>query len=328
MAKFSAKPSGKVKADGEMMKYRLPPLNALRAFEAAARHRNISHAAKELSVSPGAISRHVAALEQYLGHRLLNRQHRGVIPTEAGARYMSELTDAFHLIDAATRQVARATKPAALRVRFFTTLMSDWLSPRLGTFRTANPDINLYLSASLRPPDFEAEDLDLGMLVGPADWPDLHHDILFKLSFTPVCAPALMNGPHPLRTPEDLRHHALLYSPMIIPHWNEWLSRAGMEGIDTSIGLQFDSSGHSHQAARLGAGVALGQTYFLLDDLKSGRLVAPFGLSVEVPGDYCLVCPRSRKDEPSIAVFRRWIIDEAQRTVEEAARILESKLEL
>jgi LysR family glycine cleavage system transcriptional activator len=309
-------------ADGSgPVKYRLPPLNALRAFEAAARHTNISHAADELCVSAGAISRHVAILERHLGCQLLIRQHRGVTPTDPGLRYLKEIAVAFDTIDKASWSLCRSKHTSGLRVRLFTTLSSDWLSPRIRTFRAAYPDIHLNLSASLQPPNFAVEDVDIGMMLGPGDWPDLHCEVLFRGSFTPVCTPALLDAEYPLRSPDDLRHHDLLYSQLQFARWEEWLSLAGVKGIDTSAGLRFESSSHAYLAARQGAGVAMGQTFFLLDDLRSGRLVAPFELRVEHPLSYCLVCLRSRKDEPEIAAFREWIVAEVRRTTGEVETI-------
>jgi LysR family glycine cleavage system transcriptional activator len=208
-----------------------------------------------------------------------------------------------------------------LRVRLFTTLSSDWLSSRIRTFRAAHPDIHLNLSASLQPPDFAVEDVDIGMMLGPGDWPDLHCEVLFRGSFTPVCSPALLDAEHPLRSPDDLHHHDLLYSQLQFARWEEWLSLAGVKGVDMSAGLRFESSSHSYHAARQGAGVAIGQTFFLLDDLRSGRLVAPFDLRVEHPLSYCLVCLRSRKDEPEITAFREWIVAEVRRTAEDVETI-------
>ncbi len=293
------------------MKYHLPSLNALRAFEAAARHANISRAAEELCVSPGAISRHVAILESHFGCPLLVRQHRGVTPTELGQRYLRDIASAFDQIDRAGRALSPNRPAAMLKVRLFTTLSSDWLSYRIGAFRAAHPEVHLSLSASLRQPDFAVEDLDIGMMFGPGDWPELHCDVLFRGSFTPVCTPELGKT---LARPDDLRHQNLLYSPLQTARWDEWLLQAGVADINTHEGLRFESSSHAYHAARQGAGVALGQTFFLIDDLKSGTLLAPFDQRVEHPLSYCLVCPRRRKDEPAISAFRTWIVEEVRRT--------------
>lgn len=298
------------------MRYKLPSLNALRAFEAAARHANISRAGEELCVSPGAVSRHIAILESHFDCRLFVREQRGVIPTEIGQRYLREITAAFVQIDRASRNVRLNKTAPTLKVRLFTTLSSDWLSCRIGAFRLAYPDVHLSLSASLQPPDFDSGDVDIGMMFGPGDWPDLHCDVLFRGSFTPVCTPTLGST---LRRPADLRQHNLLYSPLQVARWDEWLSQAGVEQINTDEGLRFESSSHAYHAARHDAGVALGQSFFLIDDLRSGRLLAPFDLKVYHPLSYCLVCLRKRVDEPAIAAFRSWLVEQVHQTDREAS---------
>lgn len=306
------------------MKYHLPSLNALRAFEAAARHGNLSRAADELCVTPGAISRHVAILEGYLGCALLIRQHRGVTPTETGRRYLAEVAAAFDQIDRASRRYGRSRASTVLSVRLFPTISTEWLPSRLGTFRALHPDVQINLSASLQPPDFNTEEIDVAMMFGPGDWPSLHSDILFRGSFTPVCTPALLADGPPLESPGDLRRHNLLYSPLQVERWQEWLALAGVEDVDTGSGLRFESSSHAYHAARQGAGIALGQTFFLIDDLQSGRIVAPFDLQVDHPLSYCLVCPRPRREEPMIAAFRAWMIGEVEKTKADTQKLLQS----
>jgi LysR family glycine cleavage system transcriptional activator len=304
------------------MRYQLPPLNALRAYEAAARHANISRAGEELCVTPGAISRHIAILEDNLGCLLLVRQHRGVRPTDAGMQYLKEIASAFERIDRAGRSLGRKKPLSKLSVRLFTTLSTDWLPSRIDKFRALHPEIGLTVSASTQAPNFDLEDIDIGMMFGPGDWPALHYDVLFRGRFTPVCTPALLERGEPLCVPADLRNHNLLYSSLQTERWEEWLMKAGVEGFDTSAGLRFESSSHAYHAARQGAGLALAQTFFVMDDLRSGHLVAPFSLQVDHPLSYCLVCPKNRKDEPAVHAFRTWIVEEVHRTNEEATGLL------
>lgn len=306
---------GQVESEQTALSFRLPPLNALRAFEAAARHENISRAAAELCVSPGAISRHIAILERHIGQRLLVRQHRGVIPTAAGAGYLQEVAQAFRQIETATRSLDQDTVSSeGLRVRLFATLMSEWLAPRLDGFRALHPQIRLRLSATVQPIDSIGEDADIAAMLRPENPGNLHSELLFHALFTPVCAPALLEGDKPLRRAEDLRHHTLLYSPPHVRYWTKWLALAGADAVKPEVGLRFESSSHAYQAARRGGGVALGQVAFLLDDIQSGRLVAPFRLAVENPRPYCMVCERSRRYESDLAAFSEWVLAEARQT--------------
>jgi len=308
--------------------FRLPPLNALRAFEAAARHENVSRAAAELCVSPGAISRHIAILECHLGQRLFVRQHRGVTPTEAGASYLRDVARAFHLIETATRGLDQDQGSShGLRVRLFATLMSEWLAPRLEGFRTLHSEVKLQLSASVQPLESIGDDADLVAMLQPENPGNLHCQPLFHAIFTPVCAPALLEGDKPLRRPEDMRYHTLLYSPPHLRIWAKWLTLAGTEAINPGVGLCFDSSSHAYQAARRGGGVALGQVAFLLDDIQSGRLVVPFGLALVNPRPYCMVCEQSRRDETDLAAFNEWVLAAACQTKIEIERIFGTSLE-
>ena len=164
------------------------------------------------------------------------------------------------------------------------------------------------------------------MLESP-NWTDIHSVPLFRPTFTPVCAPALLRGDRPLLTPGDLRHHSLLYSRPHVRIWNAWLSLAGVDTVDPSVGLLFDSSSHAYQAARQGAGVALGQTFLVLEDILAGRLVAPFGLAVQHRRNNCIVCLEARRTEPHIAAFHEWISAEARATVDRVEEVFGGRLE-
>jgi LysR family glycine cleavage system transcriptional activator len=297
-------------------------LNGLRAFEATARHGNIARAAAELNVTAGAISRHIAIIEAHFGVPLFLRQHRGVQLTEAGIRYYREIGNAFERIERAGRELA--PKPAStLTVRLYTTFLSDWLSSRLPAFRQIYPDIRLNITGSLEAPDFDLEDIDIGMRHGQGIWPGLNAERLFTAKFTPICTPKLAGSIRSLREPIDVAGCTILTSPLHQEFWDLWVATSGVQGLNASTWLRFENSSLVYQAARQGAGIGMGQLFYLIEDLLSGRLVAPFEWYADQQFAYWLVCPAKRKDEKAIAAFRTWLVNEARDADVEVQNLVE-----
>ncbi len=307
------------------MRHRLPSLNALKAFEAAGRHAKLVTAADELSVTPGALSRHIALLEAHFDCRLFERHRRGLMLTEKGRHYFSAISDAFTRIDAASAQLIGPSATSQLAVRVFTTFATEWLIPRLGSFRAQHPDIKFSLTASLKRVCFDTDDVDLSVLLGPENWPELRQDPMFHPLFLPVCSPALLERGPALRSVQDLSQHTILWSQIQLPIWREWLACAGASGIDPEHGIGFENSTLTYRAARDGVGIGMGQPLFLAEDLRSGRLVAPFGLTLQSRRAYCLVCRRQQADEPHIAAFREWLLNEISTAEAQAAALLPGK---
>jgi LysR family glycine cleavage system transcriptional activator len=296
------------------MRYHLPPLNALRAFEAAARHQSISRAANELRVTGGAVSRHISHLEEYFRCELVKRQPRGIILTEKGDAYFKSITVGFERIDEASRRLSHGgNDPARLSIRLYTTFMTEWLAPRLNAFRLAHPSVELNLTANLQRANFDTDEIDIGVTSGLQRKPELHFDTLFRPKYVPVCIPALLKQGS-IANPRDLLRHTLLYAPLEVPMWHAWFKEFSTREVELSSGLKLDNLALTYQAARSGAGVALGLLFYIADDLASGNLVAPFPLVIEYGPTYSLVCRTARKDEPNISAFRRWILQEAQTT--------------
>lgn len=289
------------------MPRRFPLLNALRAFEAASRHGSLSAAATELSVTTGAVSRQISRLESYLDCTLFLRNPRGVALTQKGQAYAASLTDAFDRIDDATETLRSHEEPSSLSVFSFTTLAMEWLVPNLESFRNLHPEIDLKLVASSEPVGLFRGQVDVGLWIGPEDWPGIHFDVLFNADHFPVCSPSLLESGPPLREPRDLRHHTLLYSTQRIPNWPDWLNAAGAGDVDITRELRFENSSNAYRAARDGLGVALGQRLFVAEDIAAGRLVIPLPLSIRSPESYCLVCLEKRRTERRIEAFRNWI---------------------
>ena len=302
------------------MSRRLPPLNALRAFEAAARHLSFTRAADELHVTQTAISHQIKALEERLGVRLFRRLPRGLLLTEEAQRYLPPVRDAFDRIAAATEQLAAGGSGGRLTVSVLPSFAAKWLVPRLGRFRAAHPDLDLRISASSQLVDFARDDVDIAIRMGRGRYPGLRVDRLFGESMVPVCAPELLSGPHPLRRPEDLRHHVLLHDD---DHtgWQLWLELAGVEGVDPRRGPIFTDSAMVVQAAAEGQGVALARRVLAAGDLAAGRLVQPFEVSVPHDLAYYLVSPEATAEQPRIRAFRAWLLAEAEAEEPPSARL-------
>ena len=291
------------------MSRRLPPLNALRAFEAAARHLSFTRAAAELHVTQTAISHQIKALEERLGVRLFRRLPRGLLLTEAAQRLLPPVRDAFDQIAAATERLAAGGAGATLTVSVLPSFAAKWLVPRLGRLRAAHPDLDLRISASSELVDFARDDVDVGIRMGSGVYPGLRVERLFGEALVPVCSPLLREGPHPLLRPEDLAHHVLLHDEDYAG-WELWLRLAGVPGVLARRGPVFTDSGMVVQAAAEGQGVALARRVLAAGDLAAGRLVQPFDVSIPHDLAYYLVCPEATAEQPKIAAFRSWLLAE------------------
>jgi LysR family glycine cleavage system transcriptional activator len=289
----------------------LPPLNALRAFEAAARHLSFQRAAAELHVTPAAVSHQVRALEAQLGLALFVRLHRALALTSAGARYLPALTGAFDAVDAATRALRPRAGAARLVLSVVPSFGANWLVPRLGGFRARHPKIDLVVLASSLLVDFEREAVDVGIRFGRGRYPGLRSDLLFAEEYFPVASPKLARGRRGLRTPADLRGHTLLHDESH-DGWRAWLAGAGAPGVDPERGLVFSDSSQLVAAAAAGHGVALARKLLAAEHLRSGTLVRPFRGSVRAEFAYYVVCAEARADEPAIRAFREWALAAAR----------------
>ncbi|MFQ5545655.1 MAG: transcriptional regulator GcvA [Acidiferrobacterales bacterium] len=297
------------------MERRLPPLNALRAFEAAGRHLSLTKAAEELHVTPAAISHQVKALEDYLGVQLFRRLNRALLLTDAGQACLPGLGEGFDRLAEAVTASRTRDEHRALAVTVPPTFGARWLLSRLDRFRAAHPGIDVRIDATDRLVDFGREEIDIGIRYGTGNYPELHVEPLMAEEVFPVCSPRLLEGPHALRQPDDLKAHTLLHGEWTTraqPDWSMWLLAAGVHDIDASRGPQFSLAGMAIQAAIEGHGVALAGSVLVADDLAAGRLVKPFDLSVPVSFGYYLVCAKTAVNRPRIIAFREWLIAEAR----------------
>jgi LysR family transcriptional regulator, glycine cleavage system transcriptional activator len=297
---------------------RLSSLTALRAFEAAARHRSFKKAAGELHVTTAAVSQQVKLLELDLGVKLLRRQDGQWQLTEAGRAGIADLRQGFENLVQGLRKIRSSRGRRRLTVSVVPSFAATWLVSRLERFRAAHSDIDLLLDATMAVADLARGDADMAVRYGSGDFPGLHCVRLLADDIFPVCSPRLLEGRHPLRKPEDLRHHTLLHSdwnaaPGGWPDWPMWLRSAGVAGIvDAERGPRFSQHSMAIQAAIEGQGVALGTTSHAANDLDAGRLVWPFDHCLPTPFAYYVVSPPETAEEPAIAAFRDWLIAEAQ----------------
>jgi LysR family glycine cleavage system transcriptional activator len=292
------------------MPRRLPSLNALRAFEAAARHESFTKAAADLSVTQGAISHQVKALEKELGLKLFLRERKRLILTDPGRAYLEVVRDSFDRLAAGTQHLLQRENAGVLTVSMSPNFAAKWLIHRLGDFVTSHPGIELRVSATMHHVDFAREDVDLAIRHGEGDWPGLHVTRLCTEALFPVCSPRLMRGRKALRTPADL-HQVILLHSRERNDWAAWLKAAGIEDLDASRGMVFNQMSMAIDAAADGQGVALARTALATWDLGAGRLVKPFGPMLQVPYAYYIVCPKATADRPKIATFRNWLMAQA-----------------
>jgi LysR family glycine cleavage system transcriptional activator len=301
---------------------RLPPLNALRAFEAAARHLSFTKAASELHVTQAAISHQIRALEAHLGVPLFQRRNKAVLLTEAGQLCLPGVREGFARLAEAVESVRALESANILGVTTPPSFAAKWLVPRLDRFRSAHPDIEVRIDASTQLVDFARESIDVGIRYGSGSYPGLTAEPLLDTEAFPVCSPRLRRGTRALRKPEDLKWHTLLHADWQArgeePDWRMWLLAAGVHDVDWSRGPKFNDWAIAIEAAIEGQGVALGRNALVAADLKAGRLVRPFRLSLAGRFRYYLVYLPAALKRPRVAAFREWVLAEARQSGGEA----------
>jgi len=290
---------------------RLPPLIAVRYFEAAARHLSFTKAAQELHVTHSAISHQIKALEEWLGVPLFRRLNRSLMLTEAGQAYARPVRESLEKLGEASRALRAREQTGTLTVSVMPSFAAKFLVPRLGSFRRAHADIDVRISANERLVDFAREDVDVGVRSGRGSWPGLRVDRLIRENLFAVCSPKLLSGPIPLATPADLLQHTLMHdSDWPESMWPRWLAAAGVKAEKLNSALSFNNSSLMIQAAIDGLGIALTQEALVRDDLASGRLVRPF--EIDMPSDYAyyVVTPEATAERPKVKAFREWLLGE------------------
>jgi LysR family glycine cleavage system transcriptional activator len=312
------------------MSDRLPPLNALRVFEAVARHLSLKEAAQELNVTPAAVSHQIKLLESHLGVQLLRRLNRGIELTPAAREALPRLSAGFETLAEAVAALRPRADTGQLTIAAAPSFATRWLVPRLHRFFSAHPEIDVRVSARLRrvkqgAPDSDVElatlenwlqESDVAILYGHGGYTGYRADKLFAPTVAPICSPRLLHGEQPLRRPQDLAHHMLVHDDtgMLydgVTFWDAWLRAAGVEGIDTSHGAHFSHAVLAIEAAADSLGVVATIPLLAANELAVGRLVLPFELEVPLKSAYYAVSNDMSGQRPAVAAFRDWLLAEA-----------------
>ncbi|HUP31052.1 MAG TPA: transcriptional regulator GcvA [Usitatibacter sp.] len=308
---------------------RSAPLNALRAFEAAARHLSFKKAAAELHVTPGAVSHQIKLLEEFLGVSLFRRLTRALELTSEGTAMLPRLREGLDSLHAAIETVRAREANCALTVIAPPNFAARWLVPRLARFTTSHPSLELHVASrpamidgrengALMPVADARDDAPLVMVrFGNGHYPGLHVDEVFSAVYIPVCSPKLMKGPHALRKPDDLRHHTLLHDDTVVeegarPSWSDFLQSVGVDDLDASRGPHFSDASLSLEAAIEGMGVALAMKPLVSAEIDAGRLAVPFNVTAPTSYSYYLVTPEHTAENGSVSSFRDWLLKEAE----------------
>ena len=287
----------------------MPNLNALRAFEAAVRHRSFTRAAAELNITQAAVSQRIRQLEDDFGRTLFRRLNREVVPTEAAIRYQQELHEVFARVARATQALLGRDPARRLSVWVEPSFAAQFLVPRLGRFLARHAEIDVRLNVTAPMAAFAQDDVDLAVRHGRGEWPGLRATRLMADDWSPVCSPSLLRSGPGLRRPADLRHHTLLHSPA--GNWDAWFEAAGIAGIDTGRGPIYDESWMAIKAATEGQGVALARSGLIADEIAAGRLVRPFTLRLPAAHAYYILVRSGQEDLPKVRQFGDWLAAEA-----------------
>ena len=293
------------------MSDRLPPLTALRAFEAAARHMSFAKAAEELFVTPAALSYQIKSLETELGQPLFHRLNRAVSLTEAGRALAPGAADAFITLANAWRKTRKLNDNGVLTVTAGPAFTSKWLAPRLYDFAQLHPQVELRFAAGLRIADFDRDEVDVAIRFSVDAPKNLYSEPLIDEWLTPMMTPDLAQS---IKTPADLLNHSLIHDDSIafVPQPCDWAAWADASGVllDTMHGPRFSQADHALDAAMSGAGVVLGRVSLATRALESGRLVAPFELGLITKAKFRFVCQNGNEGRPNVLAFKNWVFQE------------------
>lgn len=303
------------------MTRRLPPLNALKAFEAAARHESFTRAAQELCVTQGAVSQQVKTLEADLGFKLFHRAHQRLAITEAGRDYLAAVRDAFDRIAFATTRLTQQQTSTALTVSTSPDFAAKWLVHRLGRFAEMHPGIDLRVSAAMHHVDFARENVDVAVRHGAGDWPGLSVVQLCAEVLFPVCSPRLIAPRQRPLPPSSVLKFPLLHLDDRRT-WSRWLTQAQVKPPKPLQGLVMNRASLLIDAAIDGQGIALARSTLAAGDLINRRIVAPFAVTLPLSNTYWIVAPSATAELPKIATFRQWLVAEATRDARQLKKLL------
>ena len=289
----------------------LPSLNALRTFEAVARHTSFTRAAEELNVTQSAASRLVRSLEDYLQVPLFVRRSRRIELTDQGRFYNTLVRDSLDRIEAGTIElISSKAGRGTLTIGMLPTFGTRWLVPRLPLFQEAYPEIALNIISSDGEIGFSKERIDVAIRFGHGSWPDSIIDPLMGEEVQVVCSPKIMEGPHPLASLDALRHHRLIRHSTRPSSWEHWFRSVGLRLDEVQWGPSLEHFFMIIEATIAGLGISLLPTYLVEDDIRSGKLVAPFPVRIAGPGAYYLVTSAAKSELPRVKFFRKWLLQQ------------------
>jgi len=289
---------------------RLPPLNSLRSFEAAARHQSFNKAANELYVTPSAVSHQIKGLEDFLGLKLFRREKRSVILTAAGGKYLSGIQHALDEIDSVTRRLMASPNVGAVNLSAVPAFLTRWLVPRITQFQQQHPDLELRISANPGSIDFYNSDTDMAIYFGSGEWQDVEMHYLRNVVVVPVCSPALLQQKPTINTPEAMLNHSLIHVTSRTNEWPDLLRQTGIEYPRNQKGLSFSSTSLALGAAMEGVGIALADKMLVEREVEYGQLVVPFDLQLDTHKGFYLVYQKERKLTYAMQAFKDWLLTE------------------
>lgn len=286
---------------------RLPPLNALRAFEAAARHLSFTRAAEELFVTQAAVSHQIKGLEEFLGMKLFLRKNRTLLLTEEGQSYFLEIKDIFISLQEATNRLLAMGAKGSITIALPPSFAIQWLVPKLADFAELQPDIDVRIKAVDSEDGFLTDDVDLAIYYGRGRWSGLLAEKLYTEYLIPVCSPSLLMGAKPLDTLDDLKHHMLLHDTSR-ESWKSFIKHFNVLGVNVNQGPIFSHTMLGLQAAALGQGIALVDNALANPEIAMGRLVCPFEERMVTKQAYYIVCREAQAELGRIQTFKDWVM--------------------
>ena len=300
---------------------KLPPLNSIRAFEAAARHLSFKEAAEELFVTPAAISYQIKTLESYLGVRLFIRENRSILLTPAAQRCLIDIKEGFELIANGIEKAQANPYSGILNISAAPAFTIKWLAPKLHNFMELHPSIDARIIAGMKFVDLQNEHIDAAVRFGPMEDKNLYTEKLIEDSLLPLCSPSLLTGQYSLNNSSNIKHHTLIYDDSLksFPAQPSWQDALNHGGINHQLGSQrcirFNHAEHAIQAAIDGSGLLLGRRVLCTPDIQAGRLVCPF-LNCEIPLNavHYFACIKEKANHPTICAFLEWIKEQLKNT--------------
>ncbi len=288
---------------------KLPPLKALRVFESVARNQSFRRSADELFVTHSAVSHQIKLLEEELGVILFNRSGRTISLTADGLFLYPIVRDSFDTLERAAKQLRSSHQPRTLNIQTYVTFGTTWFIPRLGDFQKKHPDIQVRNTISFVDVDFDRDDVDIGIIMGEKSWSHWNYEYLFDLQIFPICSPKLLESGK-LESPEDLKNFTLINIELALEDWPRWLQAAGADPGIAGDGPVMDNYLQALERVYDGEALVMARAPFADRDLKEGRLIRPFELTVAEPGTWYMVYPRKNNASKEIALFKQWLLDQ------------------